>query len=168
MSLDILLALKYSSKKEEMFTLANKRLSEFNEEKFNRHIKKDGNTAEILKLTKQAYNDFAEYYDQGVIIAPTYKEEYELAKKAMQLDSMYNTLISRLELFAQHESAHESIESTKIVIFLTLLVGALGLIELGATLFSSNKIGALIFYLFILVAFAIFVISSIVWKVRVK
>lgn len=78
------------------------------DELFNRHVEEGKGTHDLAELTHQAYADFSEYYDQGIISYMKFRSDYEFAKKAMHLDEMYDTIIKRLNLYSSYTIAEEN------------------------------------------------------------
>ncbi len=97
------------------------------DEKISRHIEERREAHELADLTRQAFNDFAEYYVEGVVADPILKYEFEVAKKSMGLDAMYRTLTERLNLFSAHHMGEESARFARNAELLTILVTIIGL-----------------------------------------
>ncbi len=66
------------------------------DERLSRHIENKKESKELSEITHEAYKDFSEFYDQGVISSEEYRKEFELAKKEFKINEMYETLVRRL------------------------------------------------------------------------
>ncbi|MEM3592956.1 MAG: hypothetical protein QXO19_03805 [Candidatus Aenigmatarchaeota archaeon] len=92
------------------------------DEKLSRHIENKKEASEIVDLTHSAYNDFIEFYDQGVISSIYYRVSFEDAKEAFGINKMYKTLMDRLQLFSEYEISEENAKASSEISMLTTLL----------------------------------------------
>ena len=143
------------------FTLFDERLS--------RHIEEGKETKEIVEITHSAYNDFVEYYDQGIISGNYYKSAYEQAKELFGLTKMYSTLIERLQLFSSYELSEENVKTSsqisllsRVLVAFTISVVAIEVIRWSGLEFSVLNL------LFIIVVLAVLFITAILLNMERK
>ncbi|HML01898.1 MAG TPA: hypothetical protein VK487_00840 [Candidatus Bathyarchaeia archaeon] len=90
--------------------------------------------SEMRRLTQEAMKDFRSYYDVDILANSFYKESFETAKFTFKIDSYYKRLQERLELFSNFEIASENASLNKRILLLTIIVVAVGVLQLLAFL----------------------------------
>jgi hypothetical protein len=101
----------------------------YNEE-IERHVKKEGETSELGKLTRRAFRDFATYYDVDIIQSQIFRYEFELAKDIFGINNYHRILRERLDLFSSYEIAETNSRINRRLGYLTIVLVAIGVLTL--------------------------------------
>ncbi len=99
------------------------------EESISTHMADKRSERELFQITKDAYEDFIEYYDQGIVSEDIYREVYEFSKEYLGLNEQYRILIERLNLFGSYEIQEVNTLLTKRLMLLTVVVLAVAIVE---------------------------------------
>jgi len=94
-------------------------------------LKLSSTTAVMTHITEEAIGDFQEFYDINIINSEGkqhFREQYELAKKANNIISYYETLKDKLEIYGTFQVAEEQRRLSIVILILTGATIAVSLI----------------------------------------